>query len=192
MKAVNESLIQRYTMKSNARRALAKLGQTARDAAEVLIKQDEVGFYFFIKEAKAVAEGKLLGTQPAATKPSAALDAMKAELDAPVTAPVTTEVAPVAEAVAEVVSEKAAKSVKAPKAAKPGKAPAVIQNGVRRPGKGKCADVWNELDAMRASANSIPTIHDVKALSEARGWNMNNTTIEFYGWRKFHGLNGAK
>lgn len=178
MTTVNESLIQRYTMKSNARRALKAIGQPARDAAEVLIKQDEVGFYFFIKEAKAVAEGKLLKTQEGQTKPSAALEAMKAEMDEP--KPVTTvKVAPVAP------------TVKAePK--KSGKAPAVIQNGVRRPGKGKCADVWNELDAMRADANSIPTIHDVKALSDARGWNMNNTTIEFYGWRKFHGLNGAK
>lgn len=186
MKAVNESLIQRYTMKSNARRALAKLGQPARDAADTLIREDEVGFYFFIKEAKAVAEGKLLGTQPAATKPSAQLEAMKAELDVPV---VTTVVeAPV---VAPQVA-KAASVTKAPKAAKSPKAAAVIQNGVRRPGKGKCADVWNELDAIYATTNAAPTIADVKALNERKGWNMNNTTIEFYGWRKFHALNGAK
>lgn len=79
--------------------------------------------------------------------------------------------------------------VELPAAPKASKARSVTQNGVRRPIKGLCADVWNTLDEMRASANSVPTIHDVKALAEAKSWNINNATIEFYGWRKFHGLN---
>lgn len=61
------------------------------------------------------------------------------------------------------------------------------RNGVRRPIKGKCADVWNALDNMLP--NGVPTIGNVRDLAKANGWNVNNATIEFYAWRKFHGLN---
>lgn len=61
------------------------------------------------------------------------------------------------------------------------------RNGVRRPIKGKCADVWNALDNMLP--NGVPTIGNVRDLAKANSWNINNATIEFYAWRKFHGLN---
>lgn len=61
------------------------------------------------------------------------------------------------------------------------------RNGVRRPIKGKCADVWNALDNMLP--NGVPTIGNVRDLAKANSWNVNNATIEFYAWRKFHGLN---
>ncbi len=61
------------------------------------------------------------------------------------------------------------------------------RNGVRRPIKGKCADVWNALDNMLP--NGVPTIGNVRDLAKANGWIINNATIEFYAWRKFHGLN---
>lgn len=61
------------------------------------------------------------------------------------------------------------------------------RNGVRRPIKGKCADVWNALDNMLP--NGVPTIGNVRDLAKANGWNINNATIEFYAWRKFNGLN---
>lgn len=61
------------------------------------------------------------------------------------------------------------------------------RNGVRRPIKGKCADVWNALDNMLP--NDVPTIGNVRDLAKANSWNINNATIEFYAWRKFHGLN---
>lgn len=61
------------------------------------------------------------------------------------------------------------------------------RNGVRRPIKGKCADVWNALDNMLP--NNVPTIGNVRDLAKSNGWNVNNATIEFYAWRKFHGLN---
>lgn len=61
------------------------------------------------------------------------------------------------------------------------------RNGVRRPIKGKCADVWNALHNMLP--NGVPTIGNVRDLAKANGWNINNATIEFYAWRKFHGLN---
>ena len=67
------------------------------------------------------------------------------------------------------------------------KARSETRNGVRRPIKGKCADVWNALDNMLP--NGVPTICNVRDLAKANGWNINNATIEFYAWRKFHGLN---
>ncbi|QXV77189.1 hypothetical protein bas19_0076 [Escherichia phage ChristophMerian] len=75
----------------------------------------------------------------------------------------------------------------APVAPVKGKTRSETRNGVRRPIKGKCADVWNALDNMLP--NSVPTIGNVRDLAKANGWNINNATIEFYAWRKFNGLN---
>lgn len=73
---------------------------------------------------------------------------------------------------------------------KTSKVRSVTQNGVRRPIKGLCADVWQALDDLLA--NEMPTIKHVRDLAQANNWNLNNATIEFYGWRKFHGLNNKK
>lgn len=70
----------------------------------------------------------------------------------------------------------------APEVPKASKARSEIRNGVRKPIKGKCADVWAALDAIEGEV-SITT---VRALAAEKGWNLNNATIEFYGWRKFH------
>lgn len=75
-------------------------------------------------------------------------------------------------------------ATKAPAASK---ARSETRNGVRKPIKGLCADVWAALDAL--NANELPTIKHVRELAQANNWNLNNATIEFYGWRKFHGLN---
>lgn len=75
----------------------------------------------------------------------------------------------------------------APTAPAKSKARSETRNGVRRPIKGKCADVWNALDNMLP--DGVPTIGNVRDLAKANGWNINNATIEFYAWRKFHGLN---
>lgn len=79
----------------------------------------------------------------------------------------------------------------APEAPKVSKVRSEVRNGVRRPIKGKCAEVWATLTAMQEiSETDAPiTITEVRALAEAHGWNINNATIEFYGWRKFHGYN---
>ena len=65
-----------------------------------------------------------------------------------------------------------------------------VRNGVRKPIKGKCAEIWSTLDDLLA--NELPTIKHVRDLAQANNWNLNNATIEFYGWRKFHGLNNKK
>lgn len=62
-----------------------------------------------------------------------------------------------------------------------------FQNNVRRPLKGKCADVWAALDEINITRR--PTIVDVRALVNEKQWNQNNATIEFYAWRKYNGYN---
>ena len=73
---------------------------------------------------------------------------------------------------------------------KPKKEPApkverVEQNGVKRPGPGKCLEVWEYLDQ---HGNMKPK--DLQPVAEAKGWNLNNAQIELYQWRKFNGING--
>lgn len=78
----------------------------------------------------------------------------------------------------------------APEAPKESKARSEVRNGVRKPIKGKCAEVWAMLTAMQElHPHAAINIADVRALAETQGWNLNNATIEFYGWRKFHGYN---
>lgn len=78
----------------------------------------------------------------------------------------------------------------APEAPKASKARSEVRNGVRKPIKGKCAEVWAMLTAMQElHPHAAINIADVRALAETQGWNINNATIEFYGWRKFHGYN---
>lgn len=62
-----------------------------------------------------------------------------------------------------------------------------IRNGVRRPIKGKCADVWAALDEIKKQGFEID-ISVVREVAAQRGWNLNNATIEFYGWRKFNAV----
>lgn len=66
------------------------------------------------------------------------------------------------------------------------------RNGIKRPSVGgTCRAVWDAMDAMVESGKQ-PTAKDVKALAEERGWNPNNASIEFYQWRKFHGIRGRQ
>lgn len=76
----------------------------------------------------------------------------------------------------------------APAAPKASKARSEVRNGVRKPIKGKCAEVWATLTAVQevSETDSPITITEVRALAESHGWNLNNATIEFYAWRKFH------
>ena len=73
----------------------------------------------------------------------------------------------------------------APEAPKACKARSEIRNGVRKPIKGKCAEVWAVLTEVEKAEGPV-TIKVVRLLSETYNWNLNNATIEFYAWRKFH------
>jgi hypothetical protein len=63
------------------------------------------------------------------------------------------------------------------------------QNGIKRPSiGGKCRAIWDALDAFRAETGELPTSKTVKELAADEGWNPNNASIEYYQWRKFHGI----
>lgn len=65
------------------------------------------------------------------------------------------------------------------------------QNGIKRPSiGGKCRAVWDALDAYQAETGDVPTAKVVRDLAADEGWNPNNASIEFYQWRKFHGITG--
>ena len=78
--------------------------------------------------------------------------------------------------------------IAAPAAPSVSKSRSVVQNGVRKPIKGLCADVWLALSDLHDAGKEV-NISVVRELCAIHNWNVNNATIEFYGWRKFHGLN---
>ena len=61
----------------------------------------------------------------------------------------------------------------------------VEQNGIKRPGPGKCLEVWEWLDA-----NPTATVKQVREVAPSKGWNESNCQIEFYQWRRFNGISG--
>jgi hypothetical protein len=66
------------------------------------------------------------------------------------------------------------------------------RNGVKRPSAGGlCRQVWDFCDSQH-SADAVPSVKDVKLEAEARGWNPNNASIEYYAWRKFMGIRGRQ
>ena len=67
------------------------------------------------------------------------------------------------------------------------------KNGIKRPSiGGKCRAIWDALDQHAETTGDDPTAKDVKALAAEHGWNPNNASIEFYQWRKFHGIAKGK
>jgi hypothetical protein len=68
---------------------------------------------------------------------------------------------------------------------------AVEQNGVRRPAKGVCADVWVACDALLAQGTA-PNAAAIRELGDTRGWNRGNVSIELSRWRRFNGVERPK
>lgn len=61
-------------------------------------------------------------------------------------------------------------------------------NGIKRPSVGTvCAALW---EAVEAVGVAVCTAKDVRALAAQHEWNVNNSVIEFYNCRKFHGVVG--
>ncbi|MBZ0330020.1 hypothetical protein KZO25_06765 [Halomonas sp. ANAO-440] len=63
----------------------------------------------------------------------------------------------------------------------------IEQNGVKRPGPGKCLEVWEWLDE---NGNCMPK--NLRPVAAEKGWNENNAQIELYQWRKFNGIAGRQ
>lgn len=62
------------------------------------------------------------------------------------------------------------------------------RNGIRRPGKGLCRDVWDTCDWFVNKNKRSPTREEILSLTLPKGANATNTTYEFGAWRKFHGI----
>ncbi len=91
----------------------------------------------------------------------------------------------------EATGRAAAETAPTPKAESKPRAGTVIRNGARQPGEGtKCRAVWDGLEGIAGVDESTVTVGDARKMAETNGWNMNNTVIEFYQWRKFHGFSG--
>ncbi len=90
-------------------------------------------------------------------------------------------------------------TVKAPKVRKPKQADGIkieknrdAQNGVSRPSAGgTCRAIWDALDAMVVTGVQ-PSIKQAKAHAEKEGWSLVTTSIQYYQWRKFHGIRGRQ
>lgn len=152
---------------SNARRALKKVLDVDTATANSFIHQEalEDGGRFWYSES---------AVQHAA---DALVNADKATI-----VEVTTQTEPVAP------SAPAAFELVGPVQPDKTKSRSEVRNGVRRPIKGKCAEVWAALDA-EVDGGYMPSIKTVRELAEKHNWNLNNCTIEFYAWRKFNGFN---
>lgn len=74
--------------------------------------------------------------------------------------------------------------------AKPPRKRAEQINGVSRPaGSGACAQVWAICDAIN-NVGRTPQIKDVKAQAAAQGLDATTTQVQYYRWRKHHGIKG--
>lgn len=90
------------------------------------------------------------------------------------------------EAVAHAV-EKVALHPTHPAAHKPAPADSAVK-APHKPG-GVCAAVWGELDRLAAKGET-PTLAQIQKVGKRRKWNVNNTRIEYYLWRKAQGIHG--
>ena len=149
---------------SNARRALKKVLDVDTATANSFIHQEalEEGGRFWYSESAVAGAAEAL---------------VKADNETVIQ--VTTPVQPVASVASPApVASTAAAS----------KSRSEVRNGVRKPIKGKCAEVWATLTALQEVTESGAPVNiaDVRKLAETHNWNLNNATIEFYAWRKFH------
>lgn len=65
------------------------------------------------------------------------------------------------------------------------------QNGIKQPSTGTlCRRIWDKLDAISAETKTIPQIKPFRDALTAEGVDSTTCTIQFYRWRKFHGVTG--
>lgn len=62
-----------------------------------------------------------------------------------------------------------------------------VKNGIRRPGKGMCRNVWDTADAL-TSQGRAPALETVVEQLLPTQANITNTRYEYYQWKKFHGI----
>lgn len=190
----------RYTMKTNARRALkTRWGQVARDAHEQLIHQDDIGFYIVEKEVLQVLRDHEKAQQPEQKVPApTAAPAASVSVLRPMVNP---EIVKSCLEALEQEEEKDMKHAKAAtqvseikieelKAAAPKQdvkaARCDFKNGARKPLKGKTAEVWAMGDKLLKELGRTPELKEMKAAMPS--YNGTTVAIQFYAWRKYNGL----
>lgn len=197
-----------YSEKSKARRALVQVhGIDAGVTADYLAMIDgKWGFHmnnetpvrtgWMFKQEEAVAEAALAPVEPVA---GGSLTPDEPEADTTRSAPsafgafaMSQLTAPSNTAPAEPQRTSTSQRVAGLKIEKNREA----RNGVKMPSVGgMCRAVWDALNNMMthdeaAGTATIPTVADIKKLAETNGWNVNNASIEYYQWRKWHGITG--
>ncbi|QXV85489.1 hypothetical protein bas25_0067 [Escherichia phage VogelGryff] len=167
----------RYTMKTNARRALkTRWGQVARDAHEQLIHQDEIGFYIVEKEVLQVLRDYKKAQQPEQKVPApTAAPAASVSVLRPMVNP------EIVKSCLEALEQEEEKDMKHAKAAR-----CDFKNGARKPLKGKTAEVWAMGDKLLAELGRTPELKEMKAAMPS--YNGTTVAIQFYAWRKYNGL----
>lgn len=55
---------------------------------------------------------------------------------------------------------------------------------------GRCAAVWDQLDAMKTASGVVPELQSILKVGKRKRWNANNTRVEYYAWRKAIGVSG--
>lgn len=200
----------RYTMKTNARRALkTRWGQVARDAHEQLIHQDDIGFYIVEKEVLQVLRDHEKAQKPEQKVPApTAAPAASVSVLRPMVNP---EIVKSCLEALEQEEEKDMKHAKAASADRPkmatqeeldhlfGKQPKAaapkqdakaarcdFKNGARKPLKGKTAEVWAMGDKLLKELGRTPELKEMKAAMPS--YNGTTVAIQFYAWRKYNGL----
>lgn len=181
----------RYTMKTNARRALkTRWGQVARDAHEQLIHQDDIGFYIIEKEVLQVLRDHKKAQQPEQKVPApTAAPAASASVLRPMVNP------EIVKSCLEALEQEEEKDMKHAKAATQVSeikieelkaARCDFKNGARKPLKGKTAEVWAMGDKLLAELGRTPELKEMKAAMPS--YNGTTVAIQFYAWRTYHGL----
>lgn len=150
-----------YASAKGAKAAAKKAGLDPELVQINEVQTDEGTRYTYAEDT---SEGEALEAMEQERDEAQNPDAPEVQADAPADAVVTTS--------------------KPKKAAAP-KVERIEQNGVKRPGPGKCLEVWEYLDQ---HGNMKPK--ELQPVAEAKGWNLNNAQIELYQWRKFNGIKG--
>lgn len=176
----------RYTMKTNARRALkTRWGQVARDAHEQLIHQDDIGFYIVEKEVLQVLRDHEKAQKPEQKVPApTAAPAARVSVLRPMVNP------EIVKSCLEALEQEEEKDMKHAKAAAPKQdakaARCDFKNGARKPLKGKTAEVWAMGDKLLKELGRTPELKEMKAAMPS--YNGTTVAIQFYAWRKYNDL----
>lgn len=65
------------------------------------------------------------------------------------------------------------------------------RNGIKRPSVGGvCRTIWDAADEFNAANGRIPKLKEMKAIATAKAWDLTTTSIQYYTWRKFMGIEG--